>query len=94
MFPDNTTLKIIYSDDEEFFKKCREIWNKIIEIIGIGAPHLNRKFVEAISDDNEYEYILLDVEKKTSTIRDKNRNDLVFVFTSVFNNILRASLVQ
>ena len=35
MFPDNTTLKMIYSDDEEFFKKCREIWNKIIEIIGI-----------------------------------------------------------
>ena len=55
---------MIYSDDKEFFKKCREIWNKIIEIIGIGAPHLNRKFVEAISDDNEYEYILLDVEKK------------------------------
>ena len=38
MSPDNTTLKMIYSDDEEFFKKCREIWNKIIEIIGIDAP--------------------------------------------------------
>ena len=94
MFPNNTALKMIYSDDKEFFKKCREIWNKIIEIIGIDAPHLNRKFVEAISDDNEYEYIVLDVEKKTSTIRDKNRNDLVFVFTSAFNNILRALLVQ
>ena len=85
---------MIYSDDKEFFKKCREIWNKIIEIIGIDAPHLNRNFFEAISDDNEYEYILLDVGKKTSTIRDKNRNDLVFVFTSAFNNILQVLLVQ
>ena len=38
--------------------------------------------------------ILLDVEKNTSAIRDKNRNDLVFVFTSVFNNIFRPSLAQ
>ena len=50
MSPDNTTLKMIYSNDEEFFKKCREIWNKVI--------------VETTLDDNEYEYILLDVEKK------------------------------
>ena len=88
MFPDNTTLKIIYSDDEEFFKKCREIWNKIIEIIGIDAPPFIKNFVETTLDDNEDEYIVLDVEKNTSTIRDKNRNDLVFVFISVFNNIL------
>ena len=79
MFPDNTTLKIIYSDDEEFFKKCREIWNKIIEIIGIDAPPFIKNFVETTLDDNEDEYIVLDVEKNTSTIRDKNRNDLVFV---------------
>ena len=80
MSPDNTTLKMIYSNDEEFFKKCREIWNKVI--------------VETTLDDNEYEYILLDVEKNTSAIRDKNRNDLVFVFTSVFNNLFRPSLAQ
>ena len=64
MFPNNTALKMIYSDDKEFLRKYREKWNKIIEIIGIDAPHLNRNFVEAISDDNEYEYVLLDVEKK------------------------------
>ena len=56
--------------------------------------HFDRNFVETTSDDNENEYILLDVEKKTSAIRDKNRHDLAFVFTSAFNNILRASLVQ
>ena len=38
MFSENTTLIIIYSDNEEFFKKCREIWNKIIELIGIDDP--------------------------------------------------------
>ena len=65
MFPNNTALKMIYSDDKEFLKKYREIWNKIIEIIGIDTPHLNRNFVEAISDDNEYKYVLLDVEKKS-----------------------------
>ena len=61
MFPGNTTLKIIYLDNEEFLKKCREIWNKIIEIIDIDAPHFIRNFVEATLDDNENEYVLLDV---------------------------------
>ena len=38
---------------------------------------------------------LLEVEKKnTSFVRDKYRNDLVFVFTSVFNNFPETSLVQ
>ena len=31
--------------------------------------------------------------KNTSAIRDKYRNDLVFVFTSVFNNFPQTSLV-
>ena len=25
----------IYNDDKEFFRKCIEIWDKIIELIGI-----------------------------------------------------------
>ena len=44
MFPNNTALKMIYSDDKKFFKKCREIWNKIIEIIGIDA-HLSSEIL-------------------------------------------------
>ena len=50
-------------------------------------------FVKTTSDDED-ESIMLEVEKNTSTIRDKNRNDLVFVFTSVFNNFPQTSLVQ
>ena len=45
-------------------------------------------------DDYGDEFIMLEIEKNTSAIRDKNRNDLVFVFISAFNNILQASLVQ
>ena len=71
MSPDDTTLKMIYNDDEEFFKKCREIWNKVIETIGIDAPHFIRNFVETTLDDNGYEYILLDAEKKQTLLEIK-----------------------
>ena len=40
------------------------------------------------------EFIILDVEKNTSAIRDKNRNYLVFVFKCVINSSLQASLIQ
>ena len=45
-------------------------------------------------DDYGDEFIMLEIEKNTSAIRDKNRNDLVFVFTCVINNLLQTSLVQ
>ena len=38
MFTNNITLVPIYSNDKEFFRKCREIWNKITELIGIDNP--------------------------------------------------------
>ena len=38
MFTNNITLIPIRSDDKELFRKCREIWNKIIELIGINNP--------------------------------------------------------
>ena len=31
----NITSLFIESNDKELFRKCREIWNKIIELIGI-----------------------------------------------------------
>ena len=51
-------------------------------------------FVDYCFDENEDEFIMLNIEKNTSAIRDKNRNYLVFVFTSVINTSLQASLVQ
>ena len=77
------------SNDKEFFIKCREIWNKIIELMDIDNPN---DFV--IIDGYGDEFIVLDTEKNTSAIRDKHRNDLVFVFTPVINNSLNALLFQ
>ena len=91
MFTSNITLVPIDSDDKEFFKKCREIWNKITELIGIDDP---TDFVETNLDDDEDEFIMLEVEKNTSAVRDKYRNDLVFVLYSVFNDFPQSSLVQ
>ena len=38
----------IYNDDKEFFRKCIEIWDKIIELIGINN-HIY--FLKADDDD-------------------------------------------
>ena len=48
MFTNNTTLIPIHSDDKERFRKCREIWNKITELIGTNNAS---DFVETTLDD-------------------------------------------
>ena len=90
MFLDNTTMMPIHSDDKELFRKCIEIWDRINELIGINDPRI---FVETTSDDED-EFFMLEVEKNASAIIDKYRNNLVFVFTSVFNNFPQTLLVQ
>ena len=90
-YTNNNRVMPIHSDDKELFRKCREIWNKITELIGIDDP---TDFVETTLDDNEDEFIMLEVEKNTSAVRDKYRNDLVFVLYSVFNDFPQSSLVQ
>ena len=78
----------IYNDDKEFFRKCREIWNKITELIGINNP---RDFVETDSD-------YADVCKNTSFVLEDNyrygHNKLVIVLHSSFNSYLQKSLAQ
>ena len=69
---------------------------KIIELMDIDNPS---NFVDYYFDENgddvEGEFIMLDIEKNISAIRGKNRNYLVFVFTSVIaNKSLQTSLVQ
>ena len=91
MFTSNITLAPIHSDDKELFRKCREIWNKINELIGINDPI---DFVETTLDNDADEFIMLEVEKNTSAVRDKYRNDLVFVLYSAFNDFPHSSLVQ
>ena len=78
----------IHSDDKELFRKCREIWNKITELIGINNP---RDFVETDSD-------YADVCKNTSFVLEDNyrygHNKVVIALHSVINDYLETSLVQ
>ena len=91
-FANNNRVMFIYNDDKEFFRKFREIWNKITELIGINDP---RDFVETDSDYDDDEFIAVDICKNTSFIVEGNyRNKLVIVLHSVFNCYLQKSLVQ
>ena len=40
-FINNDRVMFIYNYDKELFIKCREIWNKITELIGINNAFLN-----------------------------------------------------
>ena len=48
-FAYNNRVMFIYNDDKEFFRKCREIWNEIIELIVINNPI---DFVDADDHDD------------------------------------------
>ena len=92
----NDTVDVdIGNNDKKFFIKCREIWNKIIELMDIDNPsNFVEHYFDENGDDAEDEFIMLNIERNTSAIRDKYRNYLVFVFKCVINNSLQASLVQ
>ena len=91
MFTNNITLVPIHSDDKELFRKCREIWNKITELIDINNAE---DFVETTLDDGD-EFTSVDVHKNTSFVKGnyKNRNKLVIVLNSVIDDYLK-TLVQ
>ena len=64
-FADSTAEIDIGSDDEEFFIKYWEIWNKIIELIGIKDPNdFVQYYFDKNGDDAEDEFIMLNIEKK------------------------------
>ena len=94
-FANNNRVMFIYNDDQEFFRKCREIWNKITELIGINNP---RDFVETDSDYDDELFIIADVQKNTSFVLEDNyiyeHNKVVIVLHSVINDFLKTSLVQ
>ena len=82
MLSNDITIILIHSDDKELFKKCREIWNKINELIGINDL---ANFVVTNLDGRD-DFIILRLQKNTTVVRDKYRNDLAFVLHSVFND--------
>ena len=63
----NNRVKFIYNDDKEFFRKCIEIWDRIIELIGINNPIY---FLKADGDDKLF--IMADVHENTSFLLENN----------------------
>ena len=64
---------LIYNDDKEFFRKCIEIWDKIIELIGINN-HIY--FLKTDEDDELFimmytkiQYLLLKIITDTYIIK-------------------------
>ena len=62
-FTNNDRVMFTYNDDKDFFYKCREIWNKITELIGINNA---LDFVRTNFYDDEF--IIADVHKNTSFV--------------------------
>ena len=91
-FAYNNRVMFIHNDDKEFFRKCREIWNKIIELIGINNPI---DFAEV--DDDANEFITADVHKNTSFVVEGSYgcryNKVAIVLHSVINDYLK-TLIQ
>ena len=84
--------KMFYlNKDKELFKKCREIWNKIIELIGVNNA---KDFVKSTIDDDDDEFITVDVHKNISFAEGNYRNKLLIVLHSVINDCLQTSLIQ
>ena len=92
-FANNNRVMFIHNDDKEFFRKRREIWNKIIELIGI-----NNLIDFAEVDDNANEFITADVHKNTSFVVEGSYgcryNKVAIVLHSVINDYLKTSLIQ
>ena len=92
-FKKNNKVMLIYNDDKEFFRKCIEIWDKIIELIGI-----NNHIYFLKADDDDELFIMADVHKNTSFVIEDNyrygHNKVVIVLHSVINDYLKTSLVQ
>ena len=92
-FANNNRVMLIYNSDKDFFRKCIEIWNKIIELIGTNN---SIDFVEA--DDHDKLFITADVHKNTSFVIEDNyrygHNKVVIVLHSVINDCIKTSLVQ
>ena len=89
-FKNNIAFMSIQSNNNEFFRKIREIWNKIIELVGTNNA---KDFVKYTIDDAD-EFIMVDVHKNTSFVEGNYRGEVVIVLHSVIDNYLKASLVE
>ena len=93
IFENNNRVMLIYNNDKEFFRKCIEIWDKIIELMSI-----NNHIYFLKADDDDELFIMADVHKNTSFVIEDNyrygHNKVVIVLHSVINDCIKTSLVQ
>ena len=86
-------LMFVYNDDKTFFRKCIEIWDKIIELIGIN----NHIYFLKTNDDDKL-LIMADVYKNTSFVIEGNyrhgHNKVIIVLHSIIDDCIKKSLVQ
>ena len=92
-FENNNRVMLIYNDDKEFFRKCIEIWDKIIELTCI-----NNHIYFLKADNNDELFIMAGVHENTSFVFEDNyrygHNKVVLALHSVINDYFKASLVQ
>ena len=81
----------ILSNDEELFKKFGEMWNRIIESIGINNT---KGFVKNTIDDDTYEFITVNAHKNKCFVEGKYKDKHVIVLHSVIDNYLKTSLIK
>ena len=89
-FRNNDRVLFIENDNKELFKKLREIWNKIIKLIGIDNA---QDFAKTDLDDDS-EFIEAHVLENAVFTEDIYDDQLVIVLHSVFNDYLQTSLLQ
>ena len=93
MYLKNNNVMHIYNGDEEFFRKCVEIWDKINDLIDINN-HIY--FLQA--DDDDELFIMADVHKNTNFVIEDNcsygHNKVVIVLHPIINGCIKTSLVQ
>ena len=93
LFKKKNKLMFVYNDDKTFFRKCIEIWDKIIELIGIN----NHIYFLKTNDDDKL-LIMADVYKNTSFVIEGNyrhgHNKVIIVLHSIIDNCIKKSLVQ
>ena len=81
----------ILNKDKELFKKCREIWNKIIELIGINNT---KDFVKNTIDYDADEFITVDDIDANKILVSKNEpygknNSLIYFIEYNDNHVIR-----
>ena len=66
-FANYNRVAFLHNKNKECFRKCREIWNKIIELIDINNP------IDFVNfDDDANEFITVDVCEGTSFVNEGN----------------------